>query len=138
MPTQSIDLSGISAVNFNGSAVEQINLNGAGIWTKPVDGVVYALEGVTGEQDHYYLKNNNGQTIIFEYSTGFIYSTGGSLTVASNIWCCNYGCKWGSYVTSIEPSSPIPADSPLATATLVSTCIFDTVSEGYLKATRSS
>lgn len=35
MPVQSIDLSTVTDATFNGSAVEQINLNGAGVWTKP-------------------------------------------------------------------------------------------------------
>jgi hypothetical protein len=35
MPTQSIDLASAVVATFNGSAVEQINLNGAGIWTQP-------------------------------------------------------------------------------------------------------
>jgi len=36
MPTQSIDLTNVADATFNGSTVEQINLNGSGIWTKPV------------------------------------------------------------------------------------------------------
>jgi hypothetical protein len=39
MPTQSIDLSAVTDTTFGGSAVEQINLNGAGIWTKPASGL---------------------------------------------------------------------------------------------------
>ena len=35
MPVQSIDLSAVTDATFGGSAVEQINLNGAGIWTLP-------------------------------------------------------------------------------------------------------
>ena len=36
MPVQGLDLSATTLeTNFNGSAVEQINLNGSGIWTKP-------------------------------------------------------------------------------------------------------
>lgn len=38
MPTQSIDLSAVTETTFNGSDVEQINLNGSGIWTKPPQG----------------------------------------------------------------------------------------------------
>jgi len=44
MPTQSIDLSAVTEANFNGSAVEQINLNGAGVWTKPVVGPLLAVQ----------------------------------------------------------------------------------------------
>lgn len=36
MPVQSLDLSTVTDATFNGSAVEQINLNGASIWTMPV------------------------------------------------------------------------------------------------------
>jgi len=36
--SQSIDLSAVTDTTFNGSAVEQINLNGSGIWTMPVSG----------------------------------------------------------------------------------------------------
>jgi hypothetical protein len=39
MPTQSIDLSAVTEANFNGSAVEQINLNGVEVWTKPATAV---------------------------------------------------------------------------------------------------
>ena len=35
MPVQSIDLSAVTDATFNGSTVEQINLNGTGVWTKP-------------------------------------------------------------------------------------------------------
>ena len=38
MPVQSIDLSAVTDATFGGSAVEQINLNGAGIWTAPPSG----------------------------------------------------------------------------------------------------
>ena len=38
MPVQSIDLSAVTDATFNGSAVEQIDLNGTGIWTKPSAG----------------------------------------------------------------------------------------------------
>ena len=38
MPVQSIDLSTVTEATFNGSDVEQINLNGTGIWTKPIAG----------------------------------------------------------------------------------------------------
>ena len=36
--SQSIDLASAVEATFNGSAVEQINLNGAGVWTMPVSG----------------------------------------------------------------------------------------------------
>jgi hypothetical protein len=36
MPTQSIDLASAVVATFNGSALDQINLNGASIWTKPI------------------------------------------------------------------------------------------------------
>jgi hypothetical protein len=36
--SQSIDLSAVTATTFNGGAVEQINLNGSGIWTMPASG----------------------------------------------------------------------------------------------------
>jgi len=36
MPTQSIDMANVTAASFNGSTVEQINLNGTGIWPPPV------------------------------------------------------------------------------------------------------
>jgi len=35
MPTQSISLGTVTDATFNGSTVEQINLNGTGIWTAP-------------------------------------------------------------------------------------------------------
>jgi len=36
MPVQSLDLSAVTDATFDGSTVEQINLNGSGIWTKPL------------------------------------------------------------------------------------------------------
>jgi hypothetical protein len=38
--SQSIDLSAVTEANFNGGAVDQINLNGSGIWTKPASNLV--------------------------------------------------------------------------------------------------
>ncbi len=41
MPTQNIDLSEVTDATFGGSAVEQINLNGTGVWTMPTTGITF-------------------------------------------------------------------------------------------------
>jgi hypothetical protein len=54
MPTQSIDLETVTEANFNGTAVEQINLNGTGIWTKPSQGFTYPSYTIQSVSASYY------------------------------------------------------------------------------------
>ena len=68
MPVQSIDLSGVTDATFNGSAVEQINLNGSGIWTKPLAG--YSLRAFGAyDGNSIPVTHGNNITSTFDYLT---------------------------------------------------------------------
>ncbi len=109
--SQSIDLSAVTESTFNGTVVEQINLNGAGVWTKPVSGMQMQLRqpqppAYAGERPTYDSSTPwatvHDDAIVYDsfglsYTCGFV-NHGGKLYIG-----------WGSPTINTGTPDPLPA-----------------------------